>query len=312
MKVSLITTVLNEENSIKSFIDSVLSQTRLPDELVIVDGGSTDGTVSSIKYQVSSIKRIKVRIINKQGNRSVGRNTAIKSSTGDIIAVSDVGCILDNNWLKNLVLPFKDKSTDVVAGYYKGRGTTVFQKCVVPYALVMFDKVNPSSFLPATRSMAFRKSIWKKAGNFNEKLSHNEDYVFAKMLKKIDAHIFFEKSAVVYWIPRRNIAEFYTMNRRFAYGDAEAGIYRPKALFIIARYMLGILFLVFILLTRHYSLFTILYFLLFFYLLWSILKNYKYVKHPKAFLYLPLLQITSDIAVISGMTIGFLRRLMGK
>ena len=310
MKTSLIATVLDEENSIGAFLDSILKQTRLPDEVVIVDGGSNDATASVISNFKFPISNFKLKLIRKNGNRSVGRNEAIGQSTGEIIACSDVGCILDRNWLKKIALPFQDPKIDVVAGYYRGRSITVFQKCVVSYVLVMSDKVNPSSFLPAARSMAFRKSIWSKAGKFNENLSHNEDYAFAKILKKIGARIVFEKSAVVYWIPRRNLAEFYTMVRRFAYGDAEAGIYRPKALFIITRYTLAILFLVFILLTKYYSLFTILYFLLFLYLLWAILKNYKYVKHPKAFLYLPLLQITSDIAIIIGMTIGFFKRLM--
>ena len=45
---TLITTVLNEEETIGDFLKSLSSQTKLPDEIIIVDGGSTDKTLSII------------------------------------------------------------------------------------------------------------------------------------------------------------------------------------------------------------------------------------------------------------------------
>lgn len=49
MKVSFITTVFNEEKTIGSFLESLFKQTKLPDEVIIVDAGSTDGTISRIR-----------------------------------------------------------------------------------------------------------------------------------------------------------------------------------------------------------------------------------------------------------------------
>ena len=170
MKVSFITTVYNEENTIVQLLDSLSKQSRMPDEIIIVDGMSTDGTVDKIKNYNSKFK-----IIQKKGNRAVGRNEAIKSSSGDVIVCSDAGCLLDKDWVKNIIEPFKNKEINVVAGYYKGLPQNIFQKCIVPYVLMMPDRVHPKNFLPATRSIAFRKSIWEKVGGFPEKFSHNED-----------------------------------------------------------------------------------------------------------------------------------------
>src|SRR3989344_1230536 len=89
MKKGLIITVYSEEKTILPLIESILLQTELPDEVVIVDGGSKDRTVSNIRYRVSSIKRTKFRVIVKKGNRSVGRNEAIRRSTAKIIAITD-------------------------------------------------------------------------------------------------------------------------------------------------------------------------------------------------------------------------------
>ena len=46
MKVSLIATVLNGADHLEAFLGSLAAQTRAPDEVVVVDGGSTDGTAS--------------------------------------------------------------------------------------------------------------------------------------------------------------------------------------------------------------------------------------------------------------------------
>ena len=113
MKISFITTIYNEEKTIKIFFDSLLSQSKLPNEILIVDGMSTDQTVAKIKSYESKIKKKKIKftLLIKKGNRSVGRNEAIKNATGEIIVCSDAGNILDKNWLKNISAPFKNKKS---------------------------------------------------------------------------------------------------------------------------------------------------------------------------------------------------------
>lgn len=302
MKISFIATVLNEQENIGKLLRSVFSQSHEADEIIIVDGGSTDNTVSEIssfKFPESDSKA-KIKLIFKKGNRSVGRNAAIESSNNEIIVCSDAGCVLDSDWIKNIIKPFKKKDVDVVAGYCKGNAKTVFQKCLIPYVLVMPDRVNTDNFLPATRSMAFKKLIWKKAGGFPEKFSNNEDYVFAKKLKEINAKIVFEKKAIVYWESRDSMKDAFVMFYRFAKGDAESSIFRPKVSLIFLRYIVGLIMLFIYLLSKSYFIFNALCLILFIYVLWSIIKNYKYIRKVEAFLFLPLLQIVSDIAVILG------------
>lgn len=308
MKVSFITTVYNEESTIIPLLKSLFSQSKFSDEIIIVDGGSTDRTVSEISsFQFpKSGNNTKIKLIFKKGNRSVGRNEAISRSSNEIIVCSDAGCILDKNWIKNIIKPFKNPKIDVVAGYYKGDGKTIFQKCLIPYVLVMPDRANPMSFLPASRSMAFKKSIWKELGGFPEGLSNNEDYVFAKKLRKINANIVFERKAIVNWIPRNNLKDAFIMFYSFAKGDAESQIFRPKVYLIFLRYVVALSFIVFFLVSKSHMILNALYSMFVIYVPWSILKNYKYVKDPGAIFYLPLIQVVSDIAVILGTIRGFL------
>lgn len=312
MKTSLVITIFNEERTIEALLNSIFQQTQQPDEIIIVDAYSTDKTLSIISNYAFSTSHFKCRIREKKGNRSVGRNEGIKNATGVIILVTDAGCTLDKNWVKYVTEPFVDKTIDVVAGYYEGIAKNVFQKCLIPYVLVMPDKAHGQTFLPATRSMAFTKSLWEKAGQFQEEFSHNEDYVFAKQLRKINAKIFFEKKAIVYWIPRNSFSEAFSMFYRFAYGDAESHILRPKVLFIFFRYIIGIALAVYAVRIQSAFLLNIMGLLVLGYLLWAIMKNYRYVNMLQGMYLLPALQLVSDIAIITGTTSGWLKRVIKK
>ena len=317
MRVSLITTVLNEEKMIGEFLNSVFNQTRLPDEIIIVDAASTDSTVSIIqssKYPLSSEAskiqnyNLKFKVFIKPGNRAVGRNEAIKHATGDIIVCTDGDCVLDKDWVKNIIKPFTDKKVDVVAGYYSAKPNSIFQKCLVPYVLVMEDKINPHTFLPASRSMAFRKKVWDEVGGFPEDFSSNEDFVFANKIKRQDYNIVIAKDAVVYWRPRKNLKEAIIMFFQFAYGDMEAGIIRLRVKILFIRYFLGIFIFIFALFSRSFFVIEIIILSITAYFIWSIIKNYRYVKDIRACYVLPMLQLSSDAAVISGTIGGGIKR----
>jgi len=312
-KVSLIITILNEEKTIDSLLDSILKQKTIPNEVIIVDGGSDDKSVEFVNNFIRSLEerrfKLSIKLFLKKGNRSVGRNFAIEKAKYAWIAVTDAGCTLDSKWLQELLRMQKQLNTEVVAGYYSAKPRTAFQEAVVPYVLVMPDRVDEKNFLPATRSVLFSKNIWQKVGGFNEKLSDNEDYDFARKLKNSVINIGFSKKAVVIWEPCSSLKSFYKMIFRFARGDVSAGILRPKVVLVFLRYLVGTSVFIWGIIERIntgkiWILFGVIPSFLMIYLLWSIYKNYHYT--PRGWYLLPLLQITSDIAVMFGSFSGFI------
>jgi cellulose synthase/poly-beta-1,6-N-acetylglucosamine synthase-like glycosyltransferase len=133
-------------------------------------------------------------------------------------------------------------------------------------------------------------------GGFNEKLSLNEDYHFASLLKNDGVKIAFSQKAIVYWLPPKNICQFFQKIFAFARGDANTRLIRAKVYLIFLRYLIFLGILLFF--SNLYLIFS----LIFLYLVWAIVKNLKYCPH--SFLYLPILQVVADVAVMLGTSVG--------
>jgi len=220
---TVIITVRNESKSVDALLDSLLRGTRPPDEIVIADGGSTDGTLERLRARATSEPRL--RVLDTPGNRSVGRNAAIRAARSDVIACTDAGVEVEPSWLLEILKPFEENAgVDVVAGFYRPVASTPFERAAGVVSAPRWKDVDPERFLPSTRSIAFRREAWRKAGGFDEALAHNEDTPFALALKAAGCRIAFAPLAVVGWRPRGDLQAFYRQHRRFGFGDGESRV----------------------------------------------------------------------------------------
>jgi glycosyltransferase involved in cell wall biosynthesis len=221
--VALIVTVRNEAATIGPLLDSILSGTRVPDEIVIADGGSTDGTLDLLRSRAASDPRI--RAVLAPGNRSVGRNAAVRASSAPIIACTDAGVEVEPGWLERITRPFADDpGVDVVAGFYVPVANTRFERAAGVISAPSLHEVDPKHFLPSTRSVAFRRTAWERVDGFDEALAHNEDTPFALALKRSGTRFHFAPEARVRWHPRGDLASFFRQHLRFGFGDGESRV----------------------------------------------------------------------------------------
>jgi len=221
--VALIVTVRNEEASIDALLDSLLAGTRAPDEIVVADGGSSDRTVERLRSRAAADPR--VHFLVAPGNRSVGRNAAVRAARASVIACTDAGVRVEPSWLDRITDPFtRDPSVDVVAGFYRAAGETLFERAAGVVSAPRLEEVDQAHFLPSTRSVAFRRAAWDKVGGFDERWDHNEDTPFALALRASGCRFAFAPDAIVRWTPRGDLRSFWRQHRRFGFGDGESGV----------------------------------------------------------------------------------------
>jgi glycosyltransferase involved in cell wall biosynthesis len=175
--IVLIATVLNEGDHLHRLMASIAAQTQPPDEIVIVDGGSTDHTVALLREYAQTLP---LRVLVEPGaNISRGRNAAIAAAQGDIIAVTDAGVTLAPDWLAQITRPLlTDPNLVWVGGFFEAESTTPFELAMSATVLPLAAEVNLATFLPSSRSVAFRKAAWEAVGGYPEWLDYCEDLVF--------------------------------------------------------------------------------------------------------------------------------------
>lgn len=314
MKTTIVITLFNEEKTIARLLDSLQVQTKKPDEIVIVDGGSDDKTVEIIRHYQKKNKRIKLLV--EKCSRAKGRNIGIDIARNEIIAVTDGGCVAHKKWLERITGPFANKEVDIVAGFYKMVGKSAFQKALSSYLGVLPSHFD-TKFLPSTRSIAFTKELWLKVGGFPERLADTaEDTVFNYKVVQSGANIARVKNAVVEWGIAETLREAFNKLFLYAKGDAKSKIWwhptkklsshNIKILFVFARYMVGLAGV--IMAIRSPLLWFVIVPGLFLYVFWSFRKVYIELENFKAGGWGIILQFTSDFAVMTGFLVGMIAK----
>lgn len=240
--VAVVVTLLNEEKNLPAFLNSLLHQTRTPEEILLVDGGSRDRSCEVIWQYISNGAPIKL-MLAKGANRSKGRNAGIAATKQPIIASCDVGCRLLKDWLEKIVAPLEAGACEVAGGYYMPDTYLLMERAVAAATLPIVTEVDPKTFLPSSRSIAFLRTVWEKVGGYPEAYSMNEDTVFDLALRRAGARFVLVPEALVLWKQHGKLKDLYSQYFRYARGDAGAGVsfaHYAKASFLV--FWLGLLF----------------------------------------------------------------------
>lgn len=314
MKVTVCLTVYNEEKSIEALLKSILGGTKKPDEIVIVDGASTDQTVQIIRHFQK--KDRKIRFLSQKCSRAEGRNLSVELAKNEIIAITDADCTVDPKWLETITNPFKHNEVDMVAGFYSMLTNTPFEKAL-SYFLAVTPKRFDSDFLPSTRSIAFRKSLWERVGGFPEDTDNSaEDTDFNYEVVKSGAGIARAKEAIVYWKIPTGVKEAFKKFSDYAKWDAKKLIlwhpvqklksHNIKAIVKILRYV--IFFITLALVIKNQIFLAVFFAELLFYCYWAFRKVFNEFEDMQVALWAVPIQFLTDFGVISGFFWGIIER----
>ena len=99
------------------------------------------------------------------------------------------------------------------------------------------DEIDPATFLPSSRSVAFRKAVWEQAGGYPEWLDYCEDLVFDFKLRDIAGPFAMAPAAVAHFRPRGSLSSFFKQYYRYSRGDGKADLWRKRHAIRYATYL---------------------------------------------------------------------------
>lgn len=173
MKISIITAVYNNRETIESSLLSALGQQGPEVELIVIDGGSTDGTLDVInKYK----DRIAVIVSGKDGGIYYALNEGLRRSTGEVVGILHSDDVYEGpGVLAKVAGVFSEKKTDAVYGdlVYTRKDGRLLRYWKAGY----YDASRlRNGWMPPHPSFFAKRSVYEKYGFFNTEFRIAADY----------------------------------------------------------------------------------------------------------------------------------------
>jgi glycosyltransferase involved in cell wall biosynthesis len=199
LAVSLVVPLRDEQESLEKLLASINCQTRPPDEVVLVDGGSTDGTVALARELTASDPRYRV-IEAGAATPGRGRNVGIAAARCAWVALTDAGIRLEPTWLERLTEAVaRAPEPEVIYGNYEPVVASRFERAAA-LAYVPPKRPRPGGPMrgPSTASMLLRKEVWETVGGFPD-LRAAEDLVFFEQVRFRGFRVGWAPAATAWW-----------------------------------------------------------------------------------------------------------------
>lgn len=201
MQITILIPAHNEERSIAACVRSCLDQSRMPDEIIVVNDGSSDNTAAILAEFGDKIRVITIPV--STGNKSHAQEHGLKFIKGDIFITTDGDTILDYDFVKYIEEDFRNENITAVAGYIRSMKYNWLTACrAFEYA------VGQNLHKLAQHHMNFLFVIPGAAGAFRKKdffeyitFEHDtltEDLDFTYRLHKMNLKIFYDRRIVVF------------------------------------------------------------------------------------------------------------------
>ncbi len=218
--VSIALITFNEKTNIAECLRSlyVLEYPQSKYEVVVVDGGSTDGTLEILKGFPVSI------VVDTRKCRGVARNTAVDSAKGDIIAFIDADCLATPSWLKEHVRIHRNHPVLVVGGSVLHGGdrslpTRIYHDTY--FAAQLPSVVRRITWDLATCNASFKRATFRDVGLFPE-MDRGEDSLLCwEGLRKGYEVVYDPTPQVVHVHERITFRSLFRRSREQGYADRE-------------------------------------------------------------------------------------------
>lgn len=195
MLISVVVPAYNSEKTIKRCLDSLFSQSfDEPYEIVVVDDGSKDKTAEIVK-EYPKVKYV----FQKNAGPAAARNMGWQTAKGEIVVFTDSDCVLDKNWLKEMVEPINNKEIAAVGGVYdkSANEKSLLANLIGEEIKYRYSKIGKYTDAHGSYSLAVRKDLLKELNGFNEfyPVATAEDFDLCYRITALGYKIFLNNKA---------------------------------------------------------------------------------------------------------------------
>jgi GT2 family glycosyltransferase len=215
MEMSIVMITYNRKDELKKCLGSLSNQIKKPDEVIVVDNNSTDGTVEMLKKKFPQVKII---ILPENKGLCFAANVGFKNSHGKYVGIIESDMTLTSNWVEEVIKEFeRNPKAGIVCPYFLHWSKYGWVDCE-------FETEDDYIFM-TNGSFAIRKDIFDKTG---QNLYDSEYFLYAQeeelsarvfnlgyKIKRIRTAKSFHKPSVSHARIRFKMWQFYNLRNNF-------------------------------------------------------------------------------------------------
>ncbi len=213
MKLSIIIRCFNEEKHIGRLLAGIMEQTVKDVEIILVDSGSTDATVS-----IASNFPVKIVQIRPQDfSFGYALNVGCEAATGDILLFASAHVYpLYHDWLELMMKPFEDEQVALVYGKQRGNELNKYSEHQIFHKWFPEESTmnQPHPFCN-NANCAIRRSLWLEFP-YDETLTGLEDLDWAKKIQAAGYRIAYQADATIIHVHEEQWSDVFNRYRREA------------------------------------------------------------------------------------------------
>jgi GT2 family glycosyltransferase len=233
LPVSVVVPVLNASRTLPSCLQALLRLEPTPEEIIVVDNGSTDGSLSILQAFAADHPDRTIHILHEtRRGAAAARNTGIRAATGEVIAFTDADCAPEAAWLQFLTVPFEEPTVGAVAGrVVPAPASSPLELFSALYTLRLPDRPSRHrQWTPweggfPTANLGVRRSVLDRLAGFDEKLTiSGEDHDLCARLYALGCEIVYAPGACVAHHHRTMLRGM--LRQAFGFGQAHPNLLR--------------------------------------------------------------------------------------